>query len=88
MTSGAQFPRAEQLRKAKLAKQLRKAKLELLEQELDARLLDLAQQLGELERAGLTGDALWVKAAISLVVLSARLAITAHAALVAARRGK
>ena len=79
MTSGAQFPRA---------KQLRKAKLECCEQELDGRLLDLAQQLGELERAGLTGDALWAKAAISLVVLSARSATTAHAALVKARGGK
>ena len=75
---------------AQLAKPaaLRKAKLDLAEQELDGRLLDLAHQIGELERAGLTGDALWAKAAISLVVLSARSATTAHAALVAARRGK
>jgi len=43
---------------AQLAKPaaLRKAKLDVAEQELDGRLLDLANQLGELERAGLTGD--------------------------------
>jgi hypothetical protein len=73
MTSGAQFPRA---------KQLRKAKIELLGLELEGRLLDLGKHYQPSFSTFMSRAEL-----VELLALVAW-TLTAHAELVAARRGK